>query len=132
MALIQLPVLIALYRVFWQGLNPEQLSSLYSFVQNPGSINFLFFSIIDLSKANIYLAAAAGIMQFFQTKMLLVKDSGDKGKKSDFSVILQKQMTYIFPVVTIIILLQLPSALSLYWTVSGIFSVIQQYIILKR
>jgi membrane protein insertase Oxa1/YidC/SpoIIIJ len=35
------------------------------------------------------------------------------------------------PVMTFFILFALPSALGLYWIVSGIFSTIQQYFILK-
>ncbi len=131
LALVQLPVLIALYTVFWHGTDPSQLQNLYSFIANPGQIDFTLFSLIDLSKPNLILAATAGILQFFQTKMMLVKSTGDK-KEGDFSVILQKQMTYVFPFVTILILFNLPSALGLYWTVSGIFSIVQQHVILKK
>src|ERR1035437_9933659 len=34
--LIQLPILITLYRVFIAGLNPQSFSMLYPFVSNPG------------------------------------------------------------------------------------------------
>jgi YidC/Oxa1 family membrane protein insertase len=40
-------------------------------------------------------------------------------------------MVYLFPFITVIILFRLPSALGLYWIVGGIFSIVQQYIILK-
>ena len=132
LAIIQLPILIALYKVFWQGLNPSELSNLYGFVFSPGNINAIFLGIIDLSKANFYLAILAGATQFFQTKMLLPKKVNAKLKNAEFSDLMQKQMTYFFPVFTIIILLGLPSALGLYWTVSGLFSVAQQYVILKK
>ncbi len=57
LALIQLPILIALYRVFWWGIKPGSLvGSLYSFVANPGNFNPMFLSLIDLSKPNIYFA----------------------------------------------------------------------------
>jgi YidC/Oxa1 family membrane protein insertase len=46
--LIQLPVLIALYRVFWRGLEVGQASSfLYKFVPPLGSINTSFLGIIE-------------------------------------------------------------------------------------
>jgi YidC/Oxa1 family membrane protein insertase len=131
LAFIQLPILIALYRVFWQGLNPGELINLYGFVFSPGKINAIFLGVIDLSKANFYLAILAGITQFFQTKMLLPKADKTKSKESEFSDLMQKQMTYFLPVFTVMILLGLPSALGLYWTVSGLFSVAQQYFILK-
>ena len=132
LALIQLPILIALYSVFWKGLNPEELANLYSFVSNPGQINSIFLGIIDLSKANLLLAVLVGIFQFFQTKMLTPKNIPGQGKNSDISQIMQKQMVYFFPFLTVFILMSLPSAIGLYWIVSGIFSIIQQYFILKK
>lgn len=132
LALIQLPILIALYQVFWGGLNPKELMGLYSFIANPGQINSLFLNLVDLSKPNIVFAVLAGIAQYFQTKMLLPKNSAKLGGQKDISQIMQKQMVYFFPVFTVIILMGLPSALGLYWIVSGIFSIVQQYLILKK
>jgi YidC/Oxa1 family membrane protein insertase len=133
-AIIQIPILIALYKVFWSGLDPKELSVLYSFVANPGHINSLFLYIIDLAKPNMVLAVLAGLTQYFQTKMLLPnnKKSGPKDKTSDFSQAMQTQMVYFAPVFTIIILIGLPSALGLYWTASSLFSIIQQYLIIKQ
>ena len=132
LAIIQLPILIALYTVFWKGLNPAELTNLYSFVSNPGQINAVFLGIVDLSKANFVLAVLAGIFQFFQTKMLVPKSVPGQGKSSDMSQIMQKQMVYFFPFLTVFILMSLPSAIGLYWVVGGIFSIVQQYFILKK
>lgn len=135
LAIIQLPILIALYRVFWSGLNPKELSALYSFVVNPGHINPLFFQRIDLSKPDFAFAVLAGIMQYFQTKMMLPKskpEGAGKSKEPDLSQVMQKQMAYFLPVFTVIILIKLPSALGLYWMISGLFSIIQQYLIVKK
>lgn len=132
LALIQLPILIALYNVFWNGLKPGELSHLYYFISNPVNINAMFLGLVDLSKPNLIFAALAGVTQFFQTKMLLPKIHKGEPKKPDISLMMQKQMVYFFPFITIIILLKLPSALGLYWIVSGIFSIVQQYFIIKR
>lgn len=132
LAIIQLPILIALYTVFWKGLNPSELTNLYDFVSSPGQINAIFLGIIDLSKANFILAVLAGIFQFFQTKMLTPKNEPVKSKSFDMLQIMQKQMLYFFPFLTVFILMSLPSAIGLYWIVSGIFSIIQQYFILKK
>ena len=137
LALVQLPILIALYKVFWQGLNSQELSNLYSFITNPVHINSMFIGLVDLSKPNLLFAVLAGIFQFFQTKMLMPRNNPIAGEKkqsrpSDISTIMQKQMVYFFPFLTIIILFKLPSALGLYWTVSSIFSIIQQYFIFKQ
>lgn len=135
LALIQLPILIALYRVFWSGLDPKGLTALYNFVTNPGHINALFLNLIDLSKPNLVFAVLAGIVQYFQTKMLMPQNMpkpGEQAKGADFAQIMQKQMLYFFPVFTIIILIKLPSALGLYWIASGLFTIAQQYIIFKK
>jgi YidC/Oxa1 family membrane protein insertase len=133
LAMIQFPILIALYNVFWQGLNPKELTNLYSFVSNPININSFFLGMVDLSKPNLIFAITAGILQYFQTKMLTPKTApSSAGKNPDFSQMMQKQMLYFFPILTMIILLGLPSALGLYWIISGLFSIIQQYFILKK
>lgn len=133
-AIIQIPILIALYQVFWNGLNPQELGGLYWFVNNPIQINTLFLNTIDLAKPNLIFAILAGITQYIQTKMIMPNNSPktNQGKGADISNMMQKQMTYFFPFFTIIILLGLPSALGLYWIVSSIFSIIQQYLIFRK
>ena len=81
--LIQLPILIALYRVFWKGLQPSEMSYLYSFVPHPGAIDPSFLGIINLSEPNIFLAILAGIAQFFQSKMM-VPQSQKKQESESF------------------------------------------------
>jgi len=131
--LIQLPILIALYQVFWRGFQPEQMTYLYSFVPQPGLINPTFFGIVNLAQPSLFLAIFAGITQFIQTKMLTPKTpkSKSKDKTSQFSNMMQKQMLYFFPIFTVFILLKMPSAIGLYWIVTTIFSIIQQYFIIK-
>lgn len=129
---IQLPLLIALYRVFWKGFYPGELANLYSFIPNPGSINAIFLGAIDLSKPNTILAILAGIFQFIQTKNSLSKPKKTTDKSSDFTKTMQKQMVYFFPFLTVIILLGLPSALGLYWIVGSLFLITEQYIVSRK
>lgn len=132
--LIQLPILIALFRVFWRGLQPEAMVYLYSFVPNPGIINPYFLGIIDLAQPNLVLAFVAGITQFFQSKMLFPKKKKSEkkeGQMGQFSEIMQKQMLYFFPIITVFILWRLPSAIGIYWIVTALFSIFQQKLILK-
>jgi YidC/Oxa1 family membrane protein insertase len=130
---IQLPILIALYSVFRNGLNSGELINLYGFVSNPGNINTFFLNIVDLSKPNIFFAVIAGVCQYFQTKTLMPKQKNlGNDKTADFARAMQFQTTYFLPIFTIIILINLPSALGLYWIVGGLFSTIQQYFILKK
>ena len=96
-------------------------------------VGYLFLGFIDLSKPNLILAFLAGLTQFFQTKMLIPKiTSKDKTKEAGMSQMMQKQMMYFLPIFTVIILTRIPAALGLYWTVSGIFSIIQQYFIIRK
>ena len=136
---IQLIFLIALYRVFMLGLGPEASTELlYGFVKNPGQLNPIAFGFFDLSVRNIPLAIIAAILQFFQAKMMLKKQQKDKTKKKkddnepDFSSMVQQQLVYMGPVITLIIGLQFPSGLILYWTVTTIFMIIQQYFVLNE
>lgn len=128
--LIQLPVLLALYRVFWYGLNPEKMTLLYSFVPLPGTINPSFLGLINLAEPNIILAVMAGILQFIQIKTSMPPKKINK--KSNVSDHMQKQMQFFMPVFMVIILFRLPSAIGLYWVTTTIFTIIQQYCILKK
>ncbi|MDP2664162.1 MAG: YidC/Oxa1 family membrane protein insertase [bacterium] len=133
--LVQLPILIALYQVFWKGLQPESMGFLYSFVPNPGAIDPTFLGIVNLAEASIVLAIVAGISQFFQTKMLMpnMKQSVPQGgQMAQFSGMMQKQMLYFFPILTVFILWRLPSAIGIYWIVTAIFTILQQYLVTKK
>lgn len=140
--IIQLVFLIALYRVFMLGLDTNGASDLlYGFAKNPGPLNPISLGFLDLSKTNIPLAAIAAALQFVQGKMMLKNQTDkltekqkeeQKDKEPDFSTMLQKQMVYMGPVITLVIGFQFPSGLILYWTVTTIFMIIQQYFLLKK
>lgn len=135
--LVQLPILIALYRLFWKGFEPEQMTYLYSFVANPGPIDTGFLGIMDLAKPYMFFAIFAGVLQFFQTKMTMSKKPREQNSKTlpsppQFNAMLQKQMLYFFPGFTVLILWNLPSAIGLYWSATTLISILQQYLILKN
>ena len=131
--LIQLPILFALYQVFWKGLRPGEMANLYSFISRPEIIDPTFLGIINLAAPSIMIAVLAGIAQFFQTKMMTPASAGKPKQKTtpDFSGMMQKQMLYFFPLFTVFILWGLPAAIGLYWIVTALFSILQQYFILK-
>ena len=132
--IIQLPILIALYQVFLKGLHDGSLGMLYSFMNNPGVINPVSFGWIDLSQANRILAILAGLTQFWQAKMILPKKKLAGAPKSSDEYMAQaisKQTLYFLPVLTIIISWKLPAGLALYWLVTTLFTIIQQYAIMR-
>lgn len=134
--LIQLPIIIALYKVFLDGFKPEVLkANLYSFVPNPGVISPNFLGVLNLeSKVFVMvLAILSGIAQFFQMKITTVAAKNVSGaKKKDFASSLQNQMLYIFPVVSVLLVYKLGAVIGLYWLVTTLFSIGEQYIINQK
>lgn len=133
--LIQLPILIALYQVFFHGIGPHTYNLLYSFVPAPTALDLFFFGIA-LGKPNIFLAVLAGVAQFVQLYFFAPTPptTSAPGQSSDTAAAMasmQKNMNYFFPVMTIFIGLSLPAALALYWVTTTAFGILQQYI-MKR
>lgn len=132
--LLQLPILIALYQVFSKALN-NNLTGLYSFVAKPENINPSFLGLIDLSQkssaspAGIVLAVVAGAAQYWQSKMMMTNgtQSNDPTAKA-----MQVQTTYVLPIISIVIAMSLPAGLPLYWIVTTLFAVGQQYYIIRK
>ncbi len=131
--LVQLPILIALYRVFMNVTDPGNMELLYSFVKNPGFINPSFLGIIDLSKANVVLAILAGIFQFIQSKLMFKTKSSSKSpdgnKMANMQKTMGRQMTYFMPLITIFIALKLPAGLPLYWAASTLFGIGEYWLV---
>ena len=126
--LIQFPILIALYRVFFTGLDPQKLDGLYNFIARPDLLDPIFIGIIDLSQRSIVLAILAGFFMFIQSKMIMPKKmigqgGGLKIGGLDFSSLMSQQMTYFMPLITIFIAWSLPAALPLYWIVITLFGI---------
>ena len=133
--LIQLPFLIAVFQVFQNGLKAESLGLLYPFVTNPGHLNPISFGFLNLSQGNIVLAVLTGAAQFWQTKMLSVKrpPKGMPGAKDeDAMAIMNKQMLYFMPIITVVIGASLPAGLVLYWLVMTLLTVLQQQLMFKK
>ncbi len=126
--LLQLPILIALYQLFRKGLGPDQFSLLYNFILPPENISLTFLGIINLAQPSLFLAVLAGIVQFIQTRSSLAgQDNFQKDPKSlKTSQLMQKQLSYFFPIFTVLILLRLPAAVALYWLTVSAISIIQQ------
>ncbi|MFH1822794.1 MAG: YidC/Oxa1 family membrane protein insertase [Patescibacteria group bacterium] len=133
--LIQLPFLFAVFRVFRNGFNDETLSLVYSFISRPEVINSLSLGFLDLAKPNIMLALLAGAAQYWQAKMMmtkkpLIKSSG--AKDESMMAIMNKQMLYFMPALTVFIGLTLPGGLTLYWFITTLFTALQQMYVFKK
>lgn len=134
--LLQLPFFIALFQVFSNGTKPESLSALYPFVINPGAINNIgFWGLVDLSVPSPILALLAGAAQFWQGHMLVRKKPAIKGEASkdeEFATIMNQQMTYVMPIVTVFIGWRFPAGLALYWFLTTLLLALQQWYIFHK
>ncbi len=135
--LVQLPVLIALYQVLFHGFDSGVLNQLYPFIHNPGEINTFFLGLTDLEKNNTWMAVLAGILQFFQTRMLMQRQPPKQVAKTEGAIdesmlaSMNKSMMYMMPVMTVVIGMQLPGGLTLYWVTVTLFSIAQQWWVFK-
>lgn len=127
--LIQLPFLIAVFEVFRSGLSSNSLEVLYPFIYNPGSLNPITLGLFDLSKPQISLAILAGLAQFWQVRMLVTKKpeiKADASKDESMMVIMNKQMMFMMPIMTVFIGATLPGGLSLYWFITTLITALMQ------
>jgi YidC/Oxa1 family membrane protein insertase len=126
-AVIQIPVFIALYYVFARGLNFDQ-ELLYSFIAKPENMRMEFLGLIPMAKASTLFAVLAGITQFLQVKLSQPPVTAtDKSKKEgDFARAMKLQMTYVLPFVIGFAALKFPAAVSLYWTANNVFAIVHE------
>lgn len=115
MLLIQLPILLAIYKVILQELT------------NAAFDNFIFLGFIDLGKASLPVAVATAALQYFQVKTAQVGSGGGEGRPGDPALRMKKLMPILAPAISLIVLFRLPAALGLYWITSTAFSIGQQY-----
>lgn len=134
--LIQLPIFLALYWVLRAGLTTDNFDLLYPFIASPGHINPISLGIIDLAQRSVVLAFLAGGAQFWQAKMMMRKKppkaAGEGGKDENMMAMMNKQMLYFMPVLTVIIGFQLPGGLTLYWFLSTLLMALQQLFMFKK
>ncbi len=125
---LQLPILIALYQVFLSGFSQEALQVVYKFVAAPQVIHNTLLGLIDLGGKSIVIVILAAAAQYLQSILALPKQSAASESPS---AKMAKNMVYIGPVLTLLILGNLPAAVGLYWLTSSLFSVGQQWLINK-
>jgi YidC/Oxa1 family membrane protein insertase len=128
--LIQLPIIIALYHIFTQIIQPDVLNNLYAITPRPDRIIPDFLGLLNLGESNIVMVSLAAITQFFQAKQTLPPVTVDQ--KLSPAEQMTRRMIYLGPLLTLFIFSSLPAAVSLYWTASSVFSILQQLIINRR
>jgi YidC/Oxa1 family membrane protein insertase len=166
--IVQLPILIALYSGLRRVVDdPHQIVSFaYPALQhlpwlqhvshNIHLFDSTLFGVMDLTKSalndkGVYwpalaLVLASAVVQYFQSKQLLVTDknarglrailrdagSGKQADQGEVTAAVGSTTRYFIPVMVLLFTIRLASALSLYWFVGGLIAYIQQSIVLRE
>lgn len=149
--LIQMPVLIALYNVFYQVLQNGNLEKMLSDLNQVLYVPAWKLTTLDLSFFGTNLGVkpsewqthgwwllaipviTAGL-QWWQSKLMMpphtthMTNKTDKTneKPQDTAADMQKQMAMITPIMFGMFAYQFPLGLALYWNVFGLFGIMQQ------
>ncbi len=152
-AIIQMPVLIALYQVIFAFFNSSSglahINNLtYSFVPDLAKMPSSQFLGIDLSYKPsdfghygfllLLVPVVTAALQFVQSKMMAPspvknfpsdspKEKKEKETKGDATSAMQSQMLYLMPLMIGFFSYGFPVGLALYWNTFTIFGIIQQY-----
>lgn len=132
--IVQIIILISLYKVLMDFIGTDLINGV--------TLNLKFFWL-DLSQPDpLYiLPVLAGLFQLvfsiamqtgLKSEVKAPKNKQKKQKEEDsleMAQTMQKQMLYTMPLMTTIIALKFPSGLALYWTISTVFSLVQQLIV---
>lgn len=138
--LLQLPVIFALYFVFYKGLGNLNTGPLYSFIQIPENLHANFLGLIDMGGKSIVLALLAGVSQFIQGYLaspikpkVEVLPAGTAKEPKTFQEqmadSMQMNVKYVLPVFIAIIAYQISAGVALYWITSNIFTIVQEWYI---
>ncbi len=136
--LIQMPIIISLYYVFYKGGLPEvNQELLYSFVKVPTEVDMNFLGI-DIAGKSLIFAILVGVSQFFQMKLSVPSmppreiKKGPPSLKEELARSMNLQMRYVLPVFVAIVAFNISGAVGLYWTTSNIFAIGQELYIRRK
>ncbi len=134
---IQIPIVIALYFAVYRGggvpLPDINVDLLYSFIPTPQTVNMIFLGIMDISQKSLPLAFLAGITQFIHAHLSIPKSeprtSSEPDFKADFARSMQMQMRYVLPIVIFFVAYTISAAIALYFTISNLMMIAQEFVI---
>jgi YidC/Oxa1 family membrane protein insertase len=137
---IQIPIVIALYFSVYRGggvpLPGINVDLLYSFIPTPEAIDMIFLGFVDIAAKSLPLAVLAGATQFIHAQLSLpalpAKKEGVSSMKDDFARSMHLNMRYVLPVMIGFIAYTLSASVALYFTVSNLFAIAQEFFIRRR
>ena len=110
--LVQLPILLTLFRV----LKSDSINTII-----PLNEHFLIWNLGSMDQTKM-LPILNGIIMFLQQKMM---GNGEQNEQ-------MKMMMYMMPIMIIVISMQMPVGLQIYWLTSSLIGVLQHYFIMKK
>lgn len=116
--LIQMPIFVALYYAFIGNTIPSDATFLWFNLKQPDHFMKLGTFTINL------LPILNTLVTFIQQKIMMGVQPQDKNNP-------MSSMLYTMPLMMLFIFYNMPSGVTLYYLVSGVLSVVQQYFILK-
>jgi len=158
--ILQLPVIFALYYVFYKPFSVDP-ALIYSFIQAPESLHTNFLGLIEMGSKSLFLGIFAGVTQFIQgylsspvkPKVAKSSEAGspDASKEAFREIVkgigatpppktfqeqlsdsMQMNVKYILPVFIAFIAWKISAAVALYWIVSNIFTIVQEWYIRRK
>lgn len=138
---LQIPIIIALYFSVSSGggiaLPAINLDILYAFIAAPVTVSMNFLGMVDITSRSLFLALGAGITQYIQVAITMPalppKAAGTEPNfKDDFMRNMQLQMKYVMPVLITFVAYSISAAIALYFFVSNVVSIGQEYFIRKH
>jgi len=134
------------------------IQAIKDLVASPDHLNMMFFGLVDLTQKAIshnpftinitlfVLAIIAVITQYIMSKQTMPKQDSERrlrdilkeaadGKEADqgeMNAIVMNKMMKFLPIMMFFVMINLPGALALYYTISNLVAVVQQNSILKK
>ncbi len=131
---IQIPIIYSLYHIFLHsGLPVVDMDLLYNFIKAP-EVSMKFLGLWDISQKSLVFAILAAVSSFFQMHFSN-QDTDTKvapGKTEDLSKMMTRQMKYTLPIVVFFISWRISAVIALYWFVSNLAGIAQDYIIKRK
>jgi len=128
--LIQIPVLLALYFVFYyEPLSVINTARLYFFTPAPDSVSLEFLGLISVAGKSLVLAILAGATQYLQAHLSLsgtMKPSDIKSVQNDFQRVMGMQLKYVFPFIIAVISYTTSGAIALYFVTTNLAGSLQE------
>ena len=132
--LVQMPILIALSGVLRSGIVPETAQIIKGAAVNGGSLintiygylvgpKFLWMDLVNPDPLYV-MPIVTALVTYLQQKMMSSSSGGDNPMMKNMGIIMPIMMGYIS--------LKMPSGVQIYWLVSTILAVVQQYFIMKK